>query len=139
MLPHYLCPLHAKSDICCHTLCYLNDICKIYQFEIAGLLSIVAVISAQYFMTSHSEIIWGFVCCHFLYDDGTFCQVCTILFCKTTDHFTANLGANMIGHVSEMGLYIIWTTLEKFESWNQTLLITKYKHVKWCQMEGHPQ
>ncbi len=31
---------------------------------------------------------------------------------------TANLGANTIEHVSEMELYIILSTLEKFELWN---------------------
>ncbi len=30
-------------------------------------------------------------------------------------HFTGNLGANMIAHVSEMESYIILSTLEKFE------------------------
>ncbi len=37
-------------------------------------------------------------------------------FCSKTDHFTGNLGANTIEHVSEIELYIILSTLEKFES-----------------------
>ncbi len=37
-----------------------------------------------------------------------------------------NLGANTIEHVSEIELYNILSTLEKFERWNQTVLITKY-------------
>ncbi len=41
------------------------------------------------------------------------------------------LGANMIEHVSEMQLYIILSTLEMFESWNQTVLTKKYQRVKW--------
>ncbi len=34
------------------------------------------------------------------------------------DHFMGNLGTNTIKHVSEMELYIILSTLEKFECWN---------------------
>ncbi len=45
-------------------------------------------------------------------------------------HFTGNLGTNTIKHVSEMELYIILSTLEKFECWNRTVLITKYQQVK---------
>ncbi len=41
-------------------------------------------------------------------------------FCSKTDHFTGNLGANTIEQVSEMELYIILSTLEKFECWNQS-------------------
>ncbi len=52
------------------------------------------------------------------------------MFLLKTDHFTGNLGANMIGHVSEMELYVILSTLEKFELWNRTVLITKYQQVK---------
>ncbi len=39
-------------------------------------------------------------------------------FCSKTDNFMGNLAANMIEHVSVMGLYIILSTLEKFEGWN---------------------
>ncbi len=42
----------------------------------------------------------------------------------------ARLGANIIKHASEMGLHIILATLEKFECWNQTLLVTKFHYVK---------
>ncbi len=52
-------------------------------------------------------------------------------FCPKTDYFTGNLGANTIKHVSEMELYIILSTLEKFERWNRTVLISKYQRVKW--------
>ncbi len=45
---------------------------------------------------------------------------------KQTDHFTGNLGANMIEHVSDMELYIILSTLEKSDRWNWSVLITKY-------------
>ncbi len=41
------------------------------------------------------------------------------------------MGTNTIEHVSQMELYIILSTLEKFENWNQTVLITKYQRVKW--------
>ncbi len=43
-----------------------------------------------------------------------------------TDNFTANLGGNMLEHVSEMELYIILSTLEKKLWWNQIVWITKY-------------
>lgn len=35
-----------------------------------------------------------------------------------SDHFTVNLGANMIAHTSEVGLYIILATLKM---WSQTV------------------
>ncbi len=35
--------------------------------------------------------------------------------CTNTNHFTGNLGANTIEHVSEMELYIILSTLEMFK------------------------
>ncbi len=47
--------------------------------------------------------------------------------CSKTEHFTGNLGANMMEHVSEMELYNILSTLEKFECWNLTVLITRYQ------------
>ncbi len=52
-------------------------------------------------------------------------------FCSKTDYFTVNLGTNMIEHVSEIELYNILSTLEKFESWNKTVLITIYRQIKW--------
>ncbi len=42
-------------------------------------------------------------------------------------NFTGNLGVNTIEHVSEMKLDNILSTLEKFERWNRTVLITKYQ------------
>ncbi len=50
---------------------------------------------------------------------------------KNPEQFTGNMSTNTIEHVSEMELYIILSTLEKFENWNQTVLITKYQRVKW--------
>ncbi len=47
-------------------------------------------------------------------------------FCSKTDHCMGHLCTNTIVHVSEMELYIILSTLEKFERWNQRVLITKY-------------
>ncbi len=47
-------------------------------------------------------------------------------FCSKTYHFMGNLGANTIEHVSEMELSFIFSTLEKFECWNLTVLIMKY-------------
>ncbi len=41
-------------------------------------------------------------------------------FWSKTDHFMVNLGTNVIEHVSEMELYNISSTLEKFECWNQS-------------------
>ncbi len=41
-----------------------------------------------------------------------------------------NLVANMIEHVSEMELYVILSTLEKFESENRTVLTKKYQQMK---------
>ncbi len=52
------------------------------------------------------------------------------MFLLKTDYFTGNLGGNTIEHVSEMELNIILSTLEKFEHWNWTVLITKYQRVK---------
>ncbi len=62
-------------------------------------------------------------------------------FCSKTDHFMGNLGANTIKHVSDMELYIILSTLEKFKHWNRTFLITKYQYwqVKQCLVHGHHQ
>ncbi len=37
---------------------------------------------------------------------------------KKTEHFIGNLAINTIEHISEMKLYIILSTLEKFEHWN---------------------
>ncbi len=51
-------------------------------------------------------------------------------FCSKNDRFTANFGTNMIKHASEMELYIILSTLKKFERWNWIVLITKYQWVK---------
>ncbi len=53
-----------------------------------------------------------------------------MMFLLTNDHFTDNLGANTIGHISEMELYIILSTLQMFECWNWTVLIMKYQRVK---------
>ncbi len=53
------------------------------------------------------------------------------MFLLKTDNVMGNLAANMIERVSEMELYIILSTLEKFESRNQTILIMKYQQVKW--------
>ncbi len=39
-------------------------------------------------------------------------------FCSKTYHFMDNLAANTIEHISEIELYIILSTLEKFERWN---------------------
>ncbi len=36
----------------------------------------------------------------------------------------------MVEHITKMELYIILSTLEMFEQWNQTVLITKYQRVK---------
>ncbi len=58
-------------------------------------------------------------------------------FFSKSDHFTGNLGANMIEHISEMELYIILLTLEKFECRNLTYLITKYQWVKQCQVHSY--
>ncbi len=59
---------------------------------------------------------------------------------KKKDHFMGNLGPNMIEHVSEMESYII-LTLNKFEHWKWTVLITKYQCVhgglnKHCRETG---
>ncbi len=51
-------------------------------------------------------------------------------FCSKAGYFTGNLGTNMIEHVSEMELYIILSTLERFEHWNRTVLIIKYQWGK---------
>ncbi len=48
----------------------------------------------------------------------------TELWSNCTDSI-ARLGTNMTEHKSEMELYIILATLENFECWNQTILITK--------------
>ncbi len=53
------------------------------------------------------------------------------MFCSKSDHFKGNLGANKVKYVSEMELYIILSALEKFESWNWTVLTNKYQWVKW--------
>ncbi len=59
-------------------------------------------------------------------------------FCSKTDHFTGILCASAIVHVSEMELYNILSTLEKFYCWNRTVLIIKYQRMKRFQVHGHP-
>ncbi len=43
--------------------------------------------------------------------------------CPKSNHFKDNLDTNTIDHISELELYIILSTLEKFKSWNWTVLI----------------
>ncbi len=120
--------LCAIGNISCHSFIILN---------FAGLLSIVVGISTQLSMMSRNEneafnaITFNMITEHFV----EFIQC----FCSKTGHFMANLGANMVKHVSEIGLYIILSTLERFEHWNRTVLIKKYQRVKQCQVQDHAQ
>ncbi len=50
----------------------------------------------------------------FQQDDQRFCGVC---------YFMNNYGENTVKHTSEMKLYMILPTLEKFSCWNQTIII----------------
>ncbi len=85
-----------------------------------GVLSMVPRISTQLSMMSHSEndavnaAIFNMFTWHFIEFERCFCK-------KTNVHFTGNLDANMIDHVSEMELYTILLTLEKFERWNKII------------------
>ncbi len=78
--------------------------------NVASLLSLAAVISTQFSMMSCSENeavnVWS------LYD----------VFVKKNWPFYGQFG-----HKSEMDLYNILSTLEKFECWNRTVLIRKYQ------------
>ncbi len=58
-----------------------------------------------------SDILWSLKDVFFFFFKLTIC--------------TSNFGANRIKHVSEMELYTILSTLDKFECWNLTGLITK--------------
>ncbi len=99
--------------------------------------SIVAVISTQLSMTSQGKdvamnvIIFNMVTSHFM-------EIVQSR-CSKTENLTANLDTNTIEYVSEMRLYIILSTLEKFEQWNQSVWITNYWCMKWCQVHSHPQ
>ncbi len=53
------------------------------------------------------------------------CEVVLSRFYSNSSDSTAKFGATKTEHASEMELVIILATLENFERWNQTLLITK--------------
>ncbi len=109
------------------SLCAIGDRSFI-SLNIVCLLSIASRISTQLSMTSSSDnealnaATFNIFTRHFVEFERCFCS--------KTDHFTGNLGANMIKHVSQMELYNILSTLEKFEHWNETVLITKYQWMK---------
>ncbi len=104
------------SDICCSSFISLN---------FAGLFSIAARISTQLSMTSHGEnealnvATFNMFIGHFVEFERCFFFFFKLTIC------TSNFGANRIKHVSEMELYTILSTLDKFECWNLTGLITK--------------
>ncbi len=85
MLSHYIFSLRVKGNIYCHSFCYLCVLSatRFISLNFTGILSIVAVISTQFFMLwSENEalyavtfILWS------LYD------VCA----RKIDHFIANL------------------------------------------------
>ncbi len=114
--PYHVLSTCAISDKCCHSFINLNFV---------GLLRRVAEISTQFSMMPHSESeamnasTFNMMTGHFVEFERRFCS--------KPVHFTANLGAITTKNVSEMGLYIIVSTLDKFERWNPTVLITKYK------------
>ncbi len=107
-------------------LCAIGDICdhNVITLNCAGLFSIEARISTQLSKTSHgeNEVVSASA---FNMFTGYFVEF-EQYFCSKTYHFTCNLGANMTTHVSEVELYIILSTLEKFKRWNLSVLITKY-------------
>ncbi len=96
--------LIAIGVICRHSFISLN---------FTGLVNIVTGICIQFSMTSRNE--------------NEAVNAATAFAYLKTYHFTGNLGASIIEHVSEMELYKILSTLEKFECWNGTVLITKYQ------------
>ncbi len=112
------------------SLCVIGDIChrSFIRLNFAGQFSIETQLS----MTSHGEN-EAVNAAGFSLFSGHFVKF-EWCFCSKTDHFTSNLGANMIKHVSEMELYIILSTLEKFEA-GIRVLITKY----YPKVHGHPQ
>ncbi len=112
---------------------YVTVVLSILNF--AGLLSIVVEISTHFSMTSHSKN-EDVNAATFNMMTGYFVEFEQSFYSKS-DHFIVNLSTNTIEHVSEMGLYIILSTLDKFERWNQTLLIMKYQWAKWCHVHGH--
>ncbi len=123
LFPCVICDIH----VCCRSFISLN---------FADLQSIIAGISTEFSMMSHSEneavnaTKFNMFTGHFVSFEWWFCS--------KTDHCTGNLGVNMIKHLSEMELYNILLTLEKFECWNWTVLIMKFQPMKWCQLHGHP-
>ncbi len=119
MLPYLVLSVCAIGDIYHHSFISLN---------FADLFSIETRISTHFSMTSHGENeALNAVTFHLFTGHFVEFEQC---FCSKTDYFTGNLGANTIKHVSEMELYIILSTLDKFECWNRTVLITKYQWVK---------
>ncbi len=77
-----------------------------------GLLSIAVKISTQLSMMSRCEN-EALNAATFNMYTGHFVEF-ERCFCPKTNHLMGSLGANTIGHVSEMKLYIL-STLEKFE------------------------
>ncbi len=106
----------AIDDICCHSFINLNFV------ALLSMLSIIAEITTQFSMTSRSEneavnaATFNIFTKHFVEFERCFCS--------KTDHFSGNLDTNMIMYVSEIKLYNILSTLEEFECWNLTVLIT---------------
>ncbi len=119
MLTRYVIPWPIMGDICCHTFCYFHAPSVIYvtivfSLNFVDLISIAAVISTQFSMMSHNE--------NEAVNAATF---------RCFAQKLAILWAIWPEIQSEMALYNILSTLEKFEHRNRTVLITKYQRMKW--------
>ncbi len=99
-------------------LCAIGDICclRIISLNFAGLLQQSVLKSAQFPMMSPARTR---LCTQTTFKTMTrhFVEFVWYLGWKS-DHFMAHLGENSIEYVSEMEMYIILSTLEKFECWN---------------------
>ncbi len=105
MSPYLVLSLCDIVDICCH---------RFINWNLAGLLSIVAEISTQFSMMSCSEN-EAVNAPPFNMMNGHFVEFVQSI-CSKTDHFTAYLGTNMIEHVCKVGLYIILSTLDSLNA-----------------------
>ncbi len=116
------------------SMCYWWHI----SLNFTSLLSIVAMISTQLCMMSPGEkealnaVTFNMMTGHFV----EFVQS----FYSKADHVTVNLGTNTIKYVSEMGLYVILSTLETFGHLNQSFNheISAGETVSGMQVHSHP-
>ncbi len=100
--------------------------------DLSEALPALVRLSATYVATSCLSIAcygWHIICghalCYLCVLSVTYVTIVLLVWISRPIKHRGNLGANMIEHVSEMELYIILSTLEKFERRNWTVLITK--------------